>query len=345
MERRNFLTALTGAGTVSLAGCSGLIGEDGTEEELQDRGPAGTVEQYVRQFIAMQTGTHTLHHSLLASTREFELTQLETTVAQRNPETEKLAAVAGVEQDQLAGLVSDEETAIVELSVKANSDDGTEEITVEFPVATEDGVWKVLRVYLESTTTTETSSSSGSGSDGESVEQVTDNINVITQVGIVGTNNTIREIRLGVKPAAGSSEINLSELTIQYVSDDSFANLIVGNEQGTGEPATGDAAPESIVVGDRESGDERYTVDVVTAKSEDNILMTDSSDRYEIVIPLAPPADPNMSEGDSNGDLQPLPEGSSVETTITTEVGAQTVAFMQVPDSLAGETPGTSINL
>ncbi|MFC7058109.1 hypothetical protein [Halovenus salina] len=45
------------------------------------------------------------------------------------------------------------------------------------------------------------------------------------------------------------------------------------------------------------------------------------------------------------GPLKSLNEGNSVEVTITNEVGSQTVAFLQVPDSLSGDDPGTTVNL
>ena len=75
--------------------------------------------------------------------------------------------------------------------------------------------------------------------------------------------------------------------------------------------------------------------------------MTDNADRYEIVVPLNGTAEPGLtaSDGDFNGDLKALDEGEDVEITITTEVGAQTVAFLQIPDSLAGDDAGSNVNL
>jgi flagellin FlaB len=194
-----------------------------------------------------------------------------------------------------------------------------------------------------------------------STEQVADNLNVITAVGEVGdfggsTANATEQIRLGVQPAAGSNDINLAKLTLQYVSDDEFANLVVGidntenttgNEVYPDDRATGDTDPDNIRIGSTQDVAE-YGIDVVTAENEDDVVMTDSADRYELLIPL----EANDTAFDSvetasqiSSSLNRLNEGETAEVTITTEVGAQTVAFLQVPDSLSAESTGDTVNL
>ena len=194
----------------------------------------------------------------------------------------------------------------------------------------------------------------------ESTEQVADNLNVITEVGEVGTNNAnadeIGEVRIGVQPSAGANDINLAELTVQYVSDDDFANLVA--------PESGDTSPSGITAGLYDNENDQlvagnggsitsdpetiytYGIDVITAENEGDVVMTDGADRYEIVIRT----DGNSYDLDEDGtddssELGPLPEGGEVELTLTTEVGSQTVAFLQVPDSLSGESSGTTVNL
>jgi flagellin FlaB len=176
----------------------------------------------------------------------------------------------------------------------------------------------------------------------ESTEQVADNLNVITEVGNVSANDNINELRVGVQPASGADNINLAKLSLQYVSDDEFANLVVGNDTSKSSEATGDTDPANLVVSDSDVSENNYLVEVVTAEQEGDIVMTDGQDRYEIVIPL----DDSLSGvSGTQPDLKPLDEGSEVEVTITTEVGAQVVAFMQVPDSLAGDSAGSNVNL
>ncbi|MFC7073704.1 archaellin/type IV pilin N-terminal domain-containing protein [Halovenus rubra] len=188
----------------------------------------------------------------------------------------------------------------------------------------------------------------------ESTSQVADNLKVITEVGNVSADDKIDQVRLGVQPAAGAGDVNLAQLTLQWVSDDEFANIIVGNDTSDGSDAggtaSGDTDPTDIAVlngtgGVPENGQERYGIQVIKAENEDDVVMTDSSDRYEIIVPLNHTADSNFNSGDFNGKLRALDEGESVEVTITNEVGAQTVSFLQVPDSLSGDSEGSNVNL
>jgi len=280
----------------------------------------------------------------------------------------------------------------------------------------------------------------------ESTQQVADAINVITEVGEVSDRDTIHEVRLGVQPAAGADDINLAGLTIQYLSDESFEELTVGNadEDTEGDQAQGDTNPDELVLTESED-DSSFLVDPITAEDDNDLVMTDGSDRYEIVIPLQVTADSwgvtdddftrsvwvndtedgdefeegdNLETGDelfnetfleddenpisevtevtlntteddeldatedfrpnadfdgleyvgddvelegnepinasfetvdpagqAQGDLGPLQEGESAQLTITTDVGSQTVAFLQTPDSLVGPDTGETVNL
>jgi len=167
----------------------------------------------------------------------------------------------------------------------------------------------------------------------ESTEQVADNLNVITTTGDVaavasgddgngdGDANEISDVQVGVQPAAGADNINLEEVTIQYVSDDDFANLIHSTDAG--------------------SSDNAFTTNAITAEDGTDNVMTDGADRYEIAIDLVD----DDGSTDGTNDLDPLGEGDEAELTMTTETGAQTVATLQVPDSLAGDDGGDTIRL
>jgi len=182
----------------------------------------------------------------------------------------------------------------------------------------------------------------------ESTEQVADSLNVITEVGNVSASDTINELRVGVQPAAGANDINLAQLTIQYVNGGKFANLVVGNDTTASAQAEGDSDPADIQLTNNTTISENtteYLIDVVTAENEDDVVMTDNADRYEIVIPLSENASTRSGSSFEQDGLAPLDEGQSVELTITTEVGSQTVAFLQVPDSLSGDAEGSTVNL
>jgi flagellin FlaB len=178
----------------------------------------------------------------------------------------------------------------------------------------------------------------------ESTQQVADALTVQTAVGKVnGSNNdSVSEIRLGVQPAAGADDINLAEVTMQYVSDQpdgsEFANIVIGNDTTTGEQATGETNPSQI---DFNATGATFDVNVTKAENPRDIVMSDNSDRYEIVVPLNGTTDNNITQGN----LRNLAEGSEVEITITTGTGSQTTVFLQVPDSLSAEDAGDTVNI
>jgi len=163
----------------------------------------------------------------------------------------------------------------------------------------------------------------------ESTEQVSNNINVLSEVGEVSSSNdSVDEIRLAVAPAAGSDALNLEEVTIQFVSDNDFANMVHNASA--------------------QSGDYAFFSDAITAEDRTDNVMTDSTDRYEIVFPLSNNLDGTNNTRTSaadNSDLGPMTEGEQAELTITTDAGAQLTATIQVPDSLAGDSDGDTVTL
>lgn len=111
---------------------------------------------------------------------------------------------------------------------------------------------------------------------GEQVtQQVANNVNVLNEVGEVSDEeDTINRIKIGIQPSPGSGNINLEELSLQYVSDSSFGNFVhIKNV---------DIDSEENIVG---QGVVFNTVTVTAENGGDNV-MTDSSDRYTIVFPL-----------------------------------------------------------
>lgn len=173
-----------------------------------------------------------------------------------------------------------------------------------------------------------------------SADQVTDQLNVITETGEVQNNDEIHELRVGVQPAAGSGDINLAELTVQYLGGGEQGDIIVGDENG--DQADGDAHPDDVESGVENSpGDFRFGIEVTTAENDDDIVMTDNSDRYVLIFNTSGAE----GEDDAGQNLGPLQEGDSVQLTITTEVGSQTTAILQVPASLRGHDDGDIVTL
>ncbi|WP_436900763.1 archaellin/type IV pilin N-terminal domain-containing protein [Halovenus halobia] len=187
----------------------------------------------------------------------------------------------------------------------------------------------------------------------QSTDQVSDNINVIGQVGQINVTTSdsetvINETRLTVQRAAGSGDINLESLSIQYVGDNGFAQLTHGVNES--DDATSSNVPNE---------DPGYLIDVITAASEEDGVITDDGDRYEIVIPFD--ADGNgtrysdtddvVADGSTaflsfdNNDLEDLDEGEQAELELTTDNGATRDVVITAPDTLVDQENGDTVTL
>ena len=118
----------------------------------------------------------------------------------------------------------------------------------------------------------------------ESTQQVANNLNVITETGIVGhSEETIDEVRIGVQPAAGSGVLDLEQVTAQYVSDNSFGSFV--------HISSASLAGSGTV----------FSTEPITANDGQDNVMTDSSDRYNLVFPLGDER-PFVVDADLSGD-------------------------------------------
>ena len=175
----------------------------------------------------------------------------------------------------------------------------------------------------------------------DSSSQVANNINVIGEIGVVngsaGANGDdsvpgINETRLTVQRSPGSDNVDLTELSIQYVGDNGFANYIYAGANGS----------------DISNVDNPYFIETVTAASNDGVMTADS-DRYQLVIPFKNALNSSIDDvnqaniagldntnnainvADINRDLE---TGQEAEIEITTSDRATRNAFIQVPDTI-----------
>jgi flagellin FlaB len=163
----------------------------------------------------------------------------------------------------------------------------------------------------------------------DSTSQVANNINVIGEVGQVNAaSDGINITRLTVQRSPGSDDVDLTELSIQYVGDNGFANYIYN--------------------GTAEAGDNGYHVSVITAVSDTDAVMTDDSDRYQIIIPFdntITGIDDVNGENDSKVSdfTADLGNGEEAELEITTADRATRNAFIQVPDTIEDGTESVTL--
>jgi flagellin FlaB len=155
----------------------------------------------------------------------------------------------------------------------------------------------------------------------DSSSQVANNINVIGEVGDVNGNaDGIESARLTVQRAPGSDDVDLRELSIQYVGDNGFANYIYAGE----------------------GGDNEYVVQEITSETSDGV-MTDDSDRYQIIIPFTATTFNNVDGLTPSSTLGDLSTGNEANLEITTADRATRNAFIQVPDTIEDGTSSVTL--
>lgn len=303
MRRRRFIQTTGGMGIAGLAGCLA----DSENDALSGDSPEAVVEEYAQQ---RSQAREALFHSEFQT--EIETADMTTTVTDSDPSPSDLAETTVHTTGELEEMVSQQEAAIVELETELGAD---KRRTERWGTATDDGEWRLLGGGVIGVTDTEPTGT-------EPSEEIANAVNVISTVGTV-RNGQIEEIRIGLQPAAGASDIDLSTLTVQFVSEGDPVNLVAAQETDE-TPAGADAIADSGA---------EFGLSVITAQTASNNVMEADSDRYELVI-----------RTDGSG-IAPLAEGTSAEVTLTTAAGGQTVAFLQVPDSLSNAADGDAINL
>ncbi len=213
----------------------------------------------------------------------------------------------------------------------------------------------------------------------DSTDQVADNINVIGEVGEVAdssdgsvglSENKIFETTLTIQRSPGSSEVDLSGLSIQYVGDNGFAQLTHVSEQKD--------AIDSGSGGGTSAATNVYFIQSVTAETPGDPVITADGDRYEIVIPTGtvvrkvsgPTTEVRDTTGGGgskvvangfygdgsdvvldivtlagtapvdivdNSELSLLDEGQQAELEITTDSGATRNVVITAPDTFVGK--------
>jgi flagellin-like protein len=131
----------------------------------------------------------------------------------------------------------------------------------------------------------------------EAQQQVSDRIQIQSATGTInstGSTANVTVVNVSVTKSPGANDINLNNVTYQFVTDRSVATGVLSSGQ----------------------------IDAITADTPENQVITDKSDRYTITF---------NTEDDIGTKLQ---GGDTVELTLTTAAGASTIQSLRVPDSL-----------
>jgi len=136
----------------------------------------------------------------------------------------------------------------------------------------------------------------------ETQEQVSDRLQVQGATGSVDTNDEIDEINITVTKSPGANDINLNNVTYEIVTDDGVETEVLDSDV------------------DPDGNDD---IRVITAENDDDSVITERSDRYQITLDDSQfPAEETLKAGDT------------ALVTLTTAAGASTITELRVPDSL-----------
>jgi len=137
----------------------------------------------------------------------------------------------------------------------------------------------------------------------ETQEQVSDRLQIQSATGKVDDSqnngeNNVTAVNITVTKTPGAGDIQLENATFEFVTNQEVRTDVL-NKSGSGS-----------------------SIGVITAETEEDSVITDRSDRYQL----------NFSATESIG--RELQGGDSVTVTLTTAAGASTIKELRVPDSL-----------
>jgi flagellin-like protein len=158
----------------------------------------------------------------------------------------------------------------------------------------------------------------------QSSQQVTNRLQTVSTTGIVqdtSTDNpTIEEVNMTVKKAPGADDIDLANVTIQYIGPDGTTTLVAGmSSEFTLRPG---------------ANFQQGFFNASTVKDADGSasVLNTPDDRLEIGVDLGQP----------ETTLAPLEPGETATLTLTTASGGSTEVRIEAPQSLTEE---TAVNL
>ncbi|WP_396612448.1 archaellin/type IV pilin N-terminal domain-containing protein [Haloferax sp. S1W] len=163
----------------------------------------------------------------------------------------------------------------------------------------------------------------------ESMNKVTNRVEVLNAHGVVGTDGNIKDINLTVRLAAGSGSVDLNTTTVKYLSPTTAQTLTnqttAGGDDGT--PNTADA--------------DEFGIKQVAGNDDTFGVLESMDDRYELRLA------PSDIESDTNGagDDKGLSTGDQVTLEITSRNGGTTTVIFSVPQQLAGKDDGDPVKL
>lgn len=169
----------------------------------------------------------------------------------------------------------------------------------------------------DSATATENGTETDDGTDtddGDGGGQTAQRVRAVSTVGLVA-DGAISAVEIVVASAAGSGDVDLTEVTIQWVDAAGVYNLLASSADST---ASADGTFRITPIEDRDG-----SAPVVNAPE----------DRLQLSMDLGAAEEVSGVEGFG----EPLEPGESATLRLTTQSGAVTAIRLAVPDTLAGQ--------
>ncbi|SEK60828.1 archaellin/type IV pilin N-terminal domain-containing protein [Haloferax larsenii] len=155
----------------------------------------------------------------------------------------------------------------------------------------------------------------------ESVDKVTNRVEVLNSHGVVGNNSTIKYINMSVRLAAGSSSVDMNETSIKYLSGSEVQQLTNNSASGT-------------------ANGTQFALNEITDDDGSFGVLNSMSDRYEVVINAG--AIESETPADDNDGLE---TGETVRLEITSRTGGTTTVILTMPQQLAGKQSDKPVKL
>ena len=149
----------------------------------------------------------------------------------------------------------------------------------------------------------------------ESVNKVTNRVEVLNTHGTVGSSSDIANLTMTVRLAAGSSSVDLNDTTVKYVSDSEVTTL-------TNETTESYPTASSFYLSEIEDDDDSFGV------------LNSMNDRYEMKI-----------NATAIEDTDGLDTGEQLRLEITSRTGGTTQVILTMPQQTAGKEEGNPVEL
>ncbi|KAB1196561.1 MULTISPECIES: archaellin/type IV pilin N-terminal domain-containing protein [Haloferax] len=154
----------------------------------------------------------------------------------------------------------------------------------------------------------------------ESVNKVTNRVEVLNTHGTVGSDSNIANLTMTVRLAAGSDAVDMNETSIKYLSSEKVTTLTNNSSTGNYASAT------------------EFNLTEVTDDDNSFGVLNSMNDRYEVEI------NASAIEGDGTSSAG-LDTGDKLTLEITSRTGGTTQVILTMPQQLAGKEEGEPVEL